>query len=71
MTHRFEHLRLRLVGEGELDTGFLEREFPTIDVERAKAPAPTDIVVDELAWRGAFDRRSVDESIEHAGARSR
>jgi Domain of unknown function (DUF4202) len=67
MTHRFELLRLRLVGDDDIDTSHVEREFPTIRVERAPACSACDIVVDDYAWRGAFDLRSLDERVEHAG----
>ncbi|MDF2698396.1 MAG: hypothetical protein K0S65_6780 [Labilithrix sp.] len=67
MTHRFELLRLRLVGEDEIDTDFVQREFPTVKVERAPMCGSGDIVVDERVWHGAFDLRGLDERIEHAG----
>lgn len=66
MTQRFEHLRLRLVGDDDIDTEHVEREFPTAQVERALAPGPGDVVVHEYAWRGAFDLGSLDEKIEGA-----
>ena len=67
MTQRFELLRLRLVGDDDIDTRILEREFPTVTVDRASACGPSDIVVDDYVWRGAFDLRTLDEKIEHAG----
>ena len=67
MTKRFELLRLRLVGEDDVDTSIVEREFPTVRVERALACGASDIVVDDYVWRGAFDLGSLDEKIEHAG----
>ena len=67
MTQRFELLRLRLVGDDDIDTRILEREFPTVSVERASTCGPSDIVVDDYVWRGAFDLRTLDEKIEHAG----
>jgi hypothetical protein len=66
MTNRFELLRLRLVGEDDIDTELVQREFPTVLVERALACGPDDIVIDDYAWRGAFDLRSLDEKIERA-----
>ena len=67
MTHRFELVRLRLVGDDDIDTSIIEREFPTVRVERASTVGSTDIVVDDYVWRGAFDLRTLDEKIEHAG----
>lgn len=67
MTKRFELIRLRLVGEEDVDTALVQREFPTVRVERALASGASDIVVDDHVWRGAFDLGSLDEKIEHAG----
>lgn len=67
MTHRFEHLRLKLLGDDDVDLTELRREFPTISLESAAAIGPSDIVVDDRAWYGAFDLRSLDEKIETAG----
>jgi hypothetical protein len=67
MTQRFEHVRLRLVGDDDIDTDRVQREFPTVQVERALAAGPGDIVVHDYAWRGAFDLGSLDEKVEHAG----
>jgi hypothetical protein len=61
-------VRLRLVGDDDIDTSIVEREFPTISVERASQCGPSDIVVDDYVWRGAFDLRTLDEKIEHAGS---
>ncbi|HVH45499.1 MAG TPA: DUF4202 family protein [Labilithrix sp.] len=66
MTHRFEHLRVRLVGDDDLDLRHLEREFPTVTIERTAVA--TGIVVDDYVWRGAFDLRSLDDKVERAGA---
>jgi hypothetical protein len=67
MKKRFEQLRLRLVGDDDIDTDRVQREFPAVRVERAIAAAPGDIVVHDYAWRGAFDLGSLDEKIEQAG----
>lgn len=67
MTKRFELLRLRLVGDDDVDTTLVQREFPTVRVERALASGASDIVVDDYVWRGAFDLGSLDQKIEHAG----
>ena len=69
MTHRFDMVRLRLVGEGEVDTGELHQEFPTVTIERAVACGAGDIVVDDYVWHGAFDLRSLDDTVERAGPR--
>lgn len=65
MTHRFEQLRLQLVTDDEIDPCSLELEFPTVSIERASAPS--GIVIDDYAWRGAFDLRSLDEKVVRAG----
>lgn len=65
---RAELSRLRLVADPaeELDTSTIEREFPTIAVERAEASGEDDLVIDDFAWRGAFDFRGFDEAVEQA-----
>ncbi len=68
MTHRFELVRLRLVGDDDIETNIIEREFPTVRVERASTCGASDIIVDDYVWRGAFDLRTFDEKLEHAGA---
>jgi hypothetical protein len=63
-------LSVRLVAEEELDTTVVEREFPTVRVERAEpcaaAPNPGELVVDDFAWRGSFDVGGFDEAVERA-----
>jgi len=61
-------VRLRLVGEDDIDASRVEREFPTVRVERSPHVDPADIVVDDYAWRGAFDLRTFDEKVEQAGS---
>lgn len=68
MTYRFELVRLRLVDDDDIDAGIVEREFPTVRVESASRIDPSDIVVDDHVWRGAFDLRTFDEKVEHAGS---
>ena len=60
--------RLRLVADAdeELETSTIEREFPTVAIERAESCEKGDLVIDDFAWRGAFDFRRFDEAIEHA-----
>ena len=60
--------RLRLVADAdeELETSTIEREFPTITVERTETCEKGDLVVDDFAWRGAFDFRRFDEAVELA-----
>ena len=67
MTKRFEGVRVRLVGDDDGDENVIEREFPTVRVERAATCGPSDIIVDDYVWRGAFDLRTLDEKVEHAG----
>ena len=50
----------------ELDSSRIAREFPTITVERAETAEKGDLVIDDFAWRGAFDFRRFDEAVEHA-----
>lgn len=70
MTHRFEQLRLRLITEDEVEEHSsdqaLQRAFPTVAIEHGSTPM--GVVIDEYAWRGAFDLRSLDDKVEHAGA---
>jgi hypothetical protein len=59
--------QLRLVADAEedLDTSTIQREFPTIIVERTeRCQKSEDLVVDDFAWRGAFDFRRFDEVVE-------
>ena len=60
--------RIRLVADAdeELDTSTIEREFPTVAIERAESCDKNELVIDDFAWRGAFDFRRFDEAIEHA-----
>lgn len=65
MTHRFDQLRVRLVGEeedGPLRS--LEREFPSVSIERGSVAI--GVVVDDYVWRGAFDLGSLDEKVERS-----
>lgn len=66
--HGPELVRLVLVADEDepLDTSTLAREFPTIAVERAERCAAGDLVIDDFAWRGAFDFRRFDEAVEGA-----
>lgn len=76
MTHRFEQLRLRLITDEEdvevhaseqeiAPVASLQRAFPTVAIEQGSTP--TGVVIEEYAWRGAFDLRSLDDKVEHAG----
>lgn len=67
-TQRPEIVRLVLVADEdeELDTSTFTREFPTITVERAERCAADDLIIDDFAWRGAFDFRRFDEAVENA-----
>lgn len=67
MTHWYESVRLRLVGDDDTDTRIIEREFPTVRVERTSTCGIRDVIVDEHVWRGAFDLRTFDERIENGG----
>jgi hypothetical protein len=58
--------RVRLVSEEPVDTAALEREFCTVVAEHAVTAGGADIVVDDVAWHGAFDLTRFDEPIEHA-----
>ncbi len=60
--------RVRLVTDPEdvLDTSPIEREFPTIAVLRSEAPERGDFVLDDFAWRGAFDVGAIDDLVEQA-----
>ncbi|MBX3209727.1 MAG: DUF4202 family protein [Labilithrix sp.] len=63
-----EIARLLLVADEdeELDTSTIVREFPTVAVERVERCGADDLVIDDFAWRGAFDFRRMDEAVEHA-----
>lgn len=61
-----EHVRLVADADEELDTSTIEREFPTIAVGRADKCQPGDLVIDDFAWRGAFDFSRFDELVEQA-----
>lgn len=58
--------QLRLIAEEELDAAVLEREFPTIRVERGAPGSGDTITIDDFAWRGSFDVGRFDEVIERA-----
>jgi hypothetical protein len=58
--------RVRLVADDALDTSVLEREFCTVVTECANACAGDDVIVDDVAWRGAFDLGRFDESVDRA-----
>lgn len=59
-----EKLEVRLVADEELDTSVLEREFPTVRVELVEKAKSGDLLVDDFAWRGAFDFCRFDEAFE-------
>jgi hypothetical protein len=61
-----ELLVVRLVADedDELDSSTIEREFPTVTVQRASSAEPGDLVIDDFAWRGAFDFSRFDELVE-------
>lgn len=61
--------RVRLVAEDALDTSVLEREFCTVIAECASVGSGGDVIVDDVAWRGAFDLARFDESIDQALAK--
>lgn len=63
-TRKLSCVRLVAEAEEELDTSTIQREFPTMIVERAEACAEGELVVDDFAWRGAFDFSRFDEAIE-------
>lgn len=65
---RARELRLRLVADDHVDPDFVQREFPHVPVERSLAWKPSDLVVDDHVWRGAFDLRSLDERVEQSGS---
>ncbi len=66
--------RVRLVADAdeELDTSRIEREFPTVTIERVETcdaretRDKSQLVIDDFAWRGAFDFRRFDEAVENA-----
>ncbi len=66
--HRPEIVRVSLVADAdeELDTSTLTREFPTITVERAERCGADELIIDDFAWRGAFDFRRFDEAVDNA-----
>lgn len=57
--------RLRVVADedDDVDTTTLEREFPTVAIVRARRHEPGDLVIDDFAWRGAFDVGRFDEAM--------
>lgn len=57
---------IRLVADEELDTSALEREFPTIRIERVEASGDGALAIDDFAWRGAFDFGRFDDAVELA-----
>lgn len=57
---------LRLVSGEELEASVIQREFPTITVERVTSCGTESLIVDDFAWRGAFDFSRFDESVERA-----
>jgi hypothetical protein len=59
---------LRLVACEEVDHTVLLREFPTIALTRGDASKPGDTVIDDFAWRGAFDLARFDEAVLAAPA---
>ncbi|MBX3198139.1 MAG: DUF4202 family protein [Labilithrix sp.] len=72
------HLQLLADEDEELDTEAIAREFPTVAVTRPAyvglapssarspdgRPPAHDLVIDDFAWRGAFDFRRLDEAVE-------
>ncbi len=71
--HEPQLREVRLVADvdDELDTSALEREFPTIRLERVETRDPQDVVFDDFAWRGAFDFQPFDERMEEVCALGR
>ena len=59
---------LRLVADPDedLDIASIAREFPTVAVERSEQALTGGLVIDDFAWRGAFDFRRFDEAVDHA-----
>jgi hypothetical protein len=58
--------QVRLVADAndELDSSTIQREFPTLVVVVADAVQSGDFVIDDFAWRGAFDFQRFDEELE-------
>lgn len=59
-------LRIVASPEEELDVALVEREFPTVHVVRTERPEPGELVIDDFAWRGAFEFGPVDERVAQA-----
>ncbi|MCW5837128.1 MAG: hypothetical protein KIS78_32335, partial [Labilithrix sp.] len=73
-------LQLLADEDEELDTSTIAREFPTVTVTRpaygelaprserspVERSSSYDLVIDDFAWRGAFDFRRLDEAVENA-----
>jgi hypothetical protein len=61
-----EQIRLVADADEELDVSTIEHEFPSVLVSRAQERSPGDLVIDDFAWRGAFDFSWFDELVEQA-----
>lgn len=59
-------LRLIADPDEELDTAILEREFPTVSVDRGEQKSSIELTIDDFAWRGSFDNSGFDDAIERA-----
>ncbi|MDF2694463.1 MAG: hypothetical protein K0S65_2846 [Labilithrix sp.] len=60
-----DHVRLVVdEDDDEIDLTIIQREFPTVIVEVSDRSEPGDLVIDDFAWRGAFDFRRFDEAVE-------
>lgn len=59
-------VRLVVDEEDEVDTSVIEREFPTIALERSESKGGAIVTIDDFAWRGSFETTSFDEAIERA-----
>lgn len=59
-------LRLVVDAEDEIDTSVIEREFPTLSIERAERALRGEFTIDDFAWRGAFDSTCFDDAVHHS-----
>ena len=57
-----------VVAEEPLETELLSHEFPTVEIRQVESTGPGDTVIDDFAWRGAFDLARFDEAIDSAAA---
>jgi Domain of unknown function (DUF4202) len=60
-----QHVRLIVDADDEVDPAIIQREFPTLNVEVTEDVRSGDLIIDDFAWRGAFDFRPFDEQIEN------